>query len=125
MVAQHFIAADHPGDRRVVVLDGKILEANGHIAGIERRPAENDFRGNLHAGGTAHPFTLTPTERAAAEHAAMLLRASGIRLAGVDLIGDQIIELNVFSTGGLYDANRFANIDFTEMIVQRLVDSTI
>lgn len=124
MVAQHFVESSHLGDRRVVVLDGEILELNGHIAGIERHPASNDFRANLHAGGTAHPLTLNAKERAAATHAASLLADNGIRLAGVDLIGDQIIELNVFSTGGIFDANRFATdkgnraFDFTEAIAK-------
>ena len=32
-VVQHFVQADHPGDRRVVVLDGEILEFNGDVRG--------------------------------------------------------------------------------------------
>jgi glutathione synthase len=121
LMAQYFVSADHPGDRRIVTVGGKILEANGHVAGIERRPAANDFRANLHAGGTAHPLTLDEKARAAAEHAAELMAKHGIWLAGVDLIGDQIIELNVFSTGGLYDAKRFFGIDFADVLISRLL----
>jgi glutathione synthase len=121
MILQHFVAADHTGDRRVIVLDGRMLEHNGRLAGIERRPAAGDFRGNLHAGGTAHPLTLNESARAATQHAAELLHSQGIRLAGVDLIGDKIIELNVFSTGGLYDGSRFANVDFTDPIITSLL----
>ena len=123
VVAQHFVAADHPGDRRVVVLDGKILESAGGIAGIERHPTAGDFRGNLHAGGLAHPLFLNEVQRDAANHAARLLLNYGIRLAGVDMVGDKIIEFNVFSTGGLYDGNHFANTDFTETIVLRFTES--
>ncbi len=122
VIAQHFVVANHPGDRRIVVWDGEILEREGHIAGIERHPAAGDFRGNLHAGGSACPVSLNSSERTAARHAAKRLFEHGIRLAGVDLVGDQIIELNVFSTGGLYDANRFADADFSEMIVGKLLD---
>ena len=121
IVAQHFVTANHLGDRRVVVLDGKILESDGKIAGIERRPAAGDFRANLHAGATPHPLNLNELEREAATHAAKLLSDHGIRLAGVDMIGDKIIEFNVFSTGGLFDGNRFANTDFTSIIIERLL----
>ncbi len=45
---------------------------------------------------------------------------SGIQLAGIDLIGNKVIEFNVFSTGGLYDANQFAGLDFADLIVRAL-----
>ncbi len=121
VVAQHFVTANHPGDRRVVVLDGEILESNGCIAGIERHPAAGDFRANLHAGATPHPLSLNELEREAATHAAKLLFDHGIQLAGVDMIGDKIIEFNVFSTGGLFDGNRFADTEFTTIIIERFL----
>lgn len=121
VVAQHFVPSTHLGDRRVVTVGGEILEVRGHVGGIERRPAANEFRANLHTGGTAHPLELSESARRAVNHAADILAAHNIWLAGVDLIGDQIIELNVFSTGGLYDASRFANVDFADEVVQRLI----
>ena len=120
IVAQHFVEADHLGDKRVVVLDGKLLEIDGHLAGIERRPAEGDFRANLHAGGTAHPLKLSASARKAAEYAAQLLFKFNIRLAGVDLIGDKIIEFNVFSTGGLFDAESYSGVNFSDAIAKRI-----
>ena len=122
IVAQHFVNADHPGDKRVVVLCGKVLEIDGHLAGIERRPAPDDFRANLHTGGTAHPLTLSDSARATAEYAAKLLFEHGIWLAGVDLIGDKIIEFNVFSTGGLFDAENYSGISFSEAIAKRICE---
>jgi glutathione synthase len=124
LVVQQIVDADHPGDKRVVVLDGEILEVDGHLAGIERHPASNDFRANLHAGGSAHDLTLSPTARSAAQYGAELLAANGIRLAGVDLIGDRIIEFNVFSTGGLYDAIRFSDVRFDDVIAERLLPTS-
>ncbi len=120
VVAQHFVEADHLGDKRVVVVGGNVLEIDGHLAGIARRPAAGDFRANLHAGGTALRLALSPRERRTAEYAAKLLQEHGIWLAGVDLIGDKIIEFNVFSTGGLFDAENFSGISFSDEIVARL-----
>jgi len=120
IVAQHFVRSDHPGDKRVVVLNGRVLEHNGCLGGIERRPAANDFRGNLHAGGSAHQLKLSVAARATADYAAELLMEHGITLAGVDLIEDKIIEFNVFSTGGLFDAERFCKVNFLDRIVAEL-----
>jgi glutathione synthase len=55
-----------------------------------------------------------------AEYGAKLLFENGIRLAGVDLIGDRIIEFNVFSTGGLYDSIQFSGVRFDDVVSQRL-----
>lgn len=121
LVVQQFVDADHPGDKRVVVLDGEVLEVDGHLAGIERHPASDDFRANLHAGGSAHELTLPESAKAAARYGAKLLAENGIRLAGVDLIGDRIIEFNVFSTGGLYDAIQFSGVRFDDIIARRLM----
>lgn len=123
IVAQHFIHSDEPGDKRVVVFDGKLIEVNGGLAGIHRLPAEGDFRANLHAGGTAHPLVLSDSQREAVLHAAKILMECGVRLAGIDLVGDRIIEFNVFSTGGLYDAIRFAQHDFAATVARELVAS--
>ena len=122
LVVQHFVKADYEGDKRVVVLDGQILEIEGKPGGIHRLPSQGDFRANLHAGGMARPLQLDESERHSVNRAAQLLQQHGIRLAGIDIIGNQVIEFNVFSTGGLYDANRFSNIDFATAIVQRLVE---
>ncbi len=118
IVVQHFIDSEEPGDKRVVVLNGQILEQDEHVAGIHRVPAEGDFRANLHAGGTARLLKLTPEQRAAALAAASILYDAGVELAGVDLIGNKVIEFNVFSTGGLYDANQFSGIDFADLIIE-------
>ena len=123
IVVQEFVATTEPGDKRVVVSGGKLLQHNGHFAGIHRIPADGDFRANLHAGGTAQPLSLSGAQREAALTAASLLYENGITLAGIDLMGTKVIEFNVFSTGGLFDANQFASFDFAESICQKLVDS--
>ena len=120
VVAQHFIESETPGDMRVVVLNGTLLEHNGQIAGIHRIPSEGEFRANLHVGGSAKKLTLSPKQKEAAIVAATMLLDAGIVLAGIDLIGSKVIEFNVFSTGGLYDANQFAQHDFCNTIVSSL-----
>ena len=123
MVAQHFIDTSEPGDKRVLVLNGQILEdpGSGTPAGIQRIPAPGDFRANLHAGGKAVPLVLSQRERAVVTEAASLLNQQGIWLAGIDLVAAQIIEFNVFSTGGLYYAQQFSGHDYAGQIVDQLL----
>jgi glutathione synthase len=117
---QEFVPEAVDGDTRVVVLDGVILEVDGAPAAIRRIPAEGDFRSNLHAGGAAAPAEITDGMRSAVAEVGPWLAERGIRLVGFDFVGDRILELNVFSTGGLFDAERFGEVDFCVPILGKL-----
>jgi glutathione synthase len=109
------------GDVRIVLIDGLPLEIDGHLAGMRRLPASGDFRANLHAGGSAAPATLDPVTRRIIAAIAPQLRREGLWLVGLDLIGEIVVELNVYATGGLYPASRFApHVDFGAAVVAAL-----
>ncbi|MCB9177780.1 MAG: hypothetical protein H6648_11550 [Caldilineae bacterium] len=120
VMAQDWVPGAEAGDTRVLLLDGRPLELGGQLAAIRRVPAAGDFRSNLHAGGRAEPAALDAAARATLAAIGPGLVADGLRLVGVDLIGDQVIELNVFSTGGLRDAERFSGQDFSDRVVRAL-----
>ena len=124
IVCQEFVEWDQPGDVRLVVLNGEPLTVDGSVAAIHRVPADGDFRANLHTGGTAQPITPDQSMLTAATHAARLLNQHGIWLAGIDLIDSKVIETNVFSTGGLFDAHRFYERDFAARIIDQAVNCT-
>ncbi len=121
VLAQAYVPGAEAGDIRVILLHGRILEVDGKPAAIRRLPRPGDFRANLHTGGRAEPAELTPTQRAVAQTVGRRLAADGIILAGLDLIGDHVIEANIFSPGGLRDAERFYAVDFCDRIIRSLV----
>lgn len=120
-IAQAYVPEAAAGDMRVVLLDGEPVEREGHIAAIRRVPKPGDHRSNLHAGGHAEPAELSARQRQICALVGPKLRADGIRLAGLDFIGAHIIEINVFSTGGLRDAERFSGQDFSGIILRGLL----
>lgn len=111
-MAQEFVPEAVDGDVRVLVLDGAALSVDGHVAAVRRVPASADFRSNVHLGATPRPADYTPALRRVVEAAAPLLAADGLDLCGLDIIGDKIVEINVFSAGGLGDASVFYGVDF-------------
>ena len=115
-MVQAFVPEAEAGDTRVLLMDGEILEAGEHAAAIRRVPGSGDFRSNLHAGGTAQPATITPAMRRAVETMGPVLRADGLFLAGLDFVGDVVIEVNAFSPGGLHNAERFTGVDFCTLL---------
>lgn len=116
-MAQSFVPQAEQGDVRLVVMDGAPLIVDGHVAAIARRPSAGELRSNIAQGGVAEPPADLSGALAVAHAVGARLVRDGIWLAGLDLIGDQCVEINVFSTGGLRDANRFAGLDFAHAIV--------
>ncbi len=120
VMAQRCIPGAEAGDTRVVVLNGEVLKIDGQVAAIQRVPKAGDFRSNLHAGGAAQPGIVTDAMQAVVAAIGPKLVQDGLFLVGLDFIGAQLVELNVFSTGGLRDAEKFTGKNFSTRIIQTL-----
>ena len=122
-MAQSFVPQASQGDVRLVLLGGRLLEADGKLAAVRRVPPAlgGDFRSNVHIGGTPVAVEVDDTMRRVVAEVGPRLVRDGIVLAGLDLIGDRIVEINVFSTGGLWDAERFYDAPFIDVALQGLL----
>lgn len=121
-MAQHFVPEATEGDLRVVLLEGQVLtapDAQGRPveAAVRRVPPAHDFRSNVATGGTPAAGRLTEGQRRSALAIGEQLVRDGIFLAGLDLIGEVAVEINVFSTGGLGDAGELEGVDFIAPVV--------
>ena len=92
VMAQRFIPEIRDGDKRILVIDGE--PAPWCLARI---PASGETRGNLAAGGSGVARPLTARDREIALTLGPALKAAGILLAGLDVIGDWLTEVNVTS----------------------------
>ena len=92
IMAQRYIPAISAGDKRVLVIDGKPVS---HA--LARIPKAGETRGNLAAGGRGVAMPLTPREREIAEALGPTLKADGLTIVGLDIIGDYLTEVNVTS----------------------------
>lgn len=88
-LVQDFVKEASGVDIRCFVVAGKV------VAAMKRTSAGDDFRSNLHRGGTAETVKLTAEERRTAVKSA---KAFNLALAGVDLLrsndGPKILEVN-------------------------------
>ena len=92
VMAQRFIAEIVKGDKRVLVIDGKPVPYS-----LARIPKQGETRGNLAAGATGVAQPLTSRDREIAEAVGPELKAQGLMLVGLDVIGDYLTEVNVTS----------------------------
>jgi glutathione synthase len=87
------------GDIRVLLLGGEIL------GWVRRLPAPGEFRSNVNAGGHCEPCALGPREKAICARVGPWLRDQGIHFAGIDIVGDYLLEINLTSPSCLREMN--------------------
>jgi len=109
-IAQKYLKEVRKGDKRIILVDGKVAGA------INRVPAENESRSNMHVGGRPEPTTLTKREHEICEAMGPDLKRRGLIFVGIDVIGDCLTEINVTSPTGIREVKRFGGADIAAMI---------
>lgn len=117
VVAQEYLPAIAEGDTRLFMMNGQILEYEGAMAAVRRVRAGGDLRSNLTAGGESMAAQISDEMVELARQVRPRLVQDGMFFVGLDIVGDKIIEINVFSPGALIDASRLAGINFMEAII--------
>ncbi len=92
IMAQRFIPEISLGDKRILLIDGKVVPF-----ALARIPQSGEVRGNLAAGGTGVAQALSARDLEIAETLAPILSKRGLMLVGLDVIGDWLTEINVTS----------------------------
>ncbi len=118
VIAQEYLPEAAGGDTRLFVMNGKPLMVDGRYAAIHRRNPEDDFRSNMTAGGRPEKAAIDDDVLAVAASVGPKLREDGIFLAGLDIVGDKLLEINTISPGGLYSASRLEGVDFAAAVIQ-------
>ncbi len=120
VVAQEYLPDAAGGDVRLFVMNGKPLEAEGEVAAFRRVNKTGDMRSNMHVGGQSEAAEVTDTMRRLAEIVRPKLVADGLHLVGLDIVGDKLMEINVFSPGGLGSAEQLTGVDFAAVVIADL-----
>lgn len=120
MVAQEFLPDAAGQDTRMFLVNGRPLEKDGVYAAFRRKGAGDDLRSNMSAGGSAEPAEIGETELRIAEMVRPQLVQDGMFLVGLDIAGDKLIEVNVFSPGGLGSVEALAGVDFAPEVIKAI-----
>jgi glutathione synthase len=124
VIAQEYLSAGKDGDIRLFLFNGRPLVCNGKYAALRRVNETGDFRSNLSVGGKPHKAEITPEILEIAEVVRPRLLADGIFDAGIDIVGDKLVEINAISAGGLNAAGKLEGVDFGEEVV-RLIEKKV
>jgi glutathione synthase len=111
VIAQQYLSAVGHGNKRLFLLDGQIVGA------VLRRPSEDDFR----IGPPVALAEIDEDDRAIVASLAPLLACHGIAIAGLDVIGGRLIEVNVTCPGGMHKTDALLGTDLSGAIMRRLI----
>jgi len=117
IMVQEFIREANGSDLRCFVVGGKV------VAAMQRRAkSSEEFRSNLHRGGSAVQVELTDEERKMAVRAAHII---GLNVAGIDMIrsnrGPLIMEVN--ASPGLEGIEKTTGVDVAGEIIKFIEES--
>ena len=114
IMAQRYIPDIVKGDKRVLVIGGEVVPY-----ALARIPQNGETRGNLAAGGRGVAQELSARDREIAETLAPELKRRGILLAGLDIIGECLTEVNVTSPTGFQEISKQKGWD----VAARFIDA--
>jgi glutathione synthase len=120
VIAQEYLPVAEKGDMRLFVMNGRPLQVKGKYAAFRRVRTGGDMRSNIHVGGTLAPADVDSTALHVAEIVRPKLVQDGMFLVGLDIVGDKLMEINVFSPGGLGSAQKFTKINFNRYVIGAL-----
>ena len=120
VIAQQYLREAAEGDMRLFVMNGQPLKYKGKYAAFRRLRSGDDIRSNIHAGGKKGQALVDERALRIVEIVRPKLVADGMFLAGLDIVGDKLMEINVFSPGGLGSAQTFEGVNFASAVIDAL-----
>ena len=97
------------GDKRIILIDGEVVGA------INRVPAADETRSNMHVGGQAVATELTARDIEICERLKPELKRRGLIFTGIDVIGPYLTEINVTSPTGIRQVKDFGGVDIAAL----------
>jgi glutathione synthase len=126
-VAQEYLPEVEQGEKRLLLLNAEPIRAGDRVAIYRRRPAVVR-RWEAAAAGNGARDAVTwrgkcdfgPVEARICDILRPKLLADGLTFVAVDLVGDRILELNVFTPGGIHSIHELYGVDVADAVIRDL-----
>lgn len=109
-IVQEYLPAVRAGDKRIILIDGEPVGA------INRVPAANETRSNMHVGGRPEHIDLSERDKEICSAIGPELKKRGLIFVGIDVIGNVLTEINVTSPTGVREVLKFGGADITALL---------
>jgi glutathione synthase len=115
IMAQRYIPEIVDGDKRVLLIGGKVVPFC-----LARIPQAGEVRGNLAAGGTGVARPISDRDREIGETLSPILSSRGLLLVGLDVIGSYMTEINVTSPTCFQEITQQTGFNVAAMFIDAL-----
>jgi glutathione synthase len=111
VMAQRYLSAIRDGDKRVIIIDGEPVE---YV--LARFAQEGETRANLARGGHGIGQPISEHNRKLAQAVGKVLKQRGILLAGLDVIGECVTEINVTSPTCIRELDKAFSLNISSLL---------
>lgn len=118
IIAQEYLPGASKGDVRLFVMNGQPIIIEGIYAAFRRKNEGKDIRSNVSRGGKVYPVKVDETMLKIVETVRPKLIKDGMFLVGLDIVGEKLMEINVFSPGGLNIGGELYGVDFCDLVIK-------
>jgi glutathione synthase len=119
-LAQEYLPEAVQGEKRLLLLNGDPIRVGDRVA-IYRRRAVTTANGPKAGAATRGKCDFGPVEARICDILRPKLLADGLTFVAVDIVGDRILELNVFTPGGIHAIAALYGIDVAEIVIADVV----
>lgn len=115
VIAQKYLKIISNGDNRIIIYNGTIEK---YV--LTRYPPDNDFRANIACGGSFEVKRINNKYLPLIEQIACFLKYHGIFLAGIDMIGQYITEINITSPTGIQQIGKGLSTKIANQLLKNI-----
>lgn len=120
VMAQEYLPEVRQGDKRLLLLNGSPIFAGERAAIYRRMSPKGEIRSNIHVGGIRKACRMTKADLLIAETVRPKLLADGLYFVGADIVGNKLLELNVFCPGGINNINELYGVNIGAAVIDDL-----
>lgn len=116
VMVQEYLKGIEKGDKRLIFIAGEIMDY-----AVTKVATNNDFKFNEHKKENLILGNLTPKQKEMGKIISKTLLKDGVYMAGLDVIDDKIIEINITSPCFfINEINSLYNVNFEKIIFQKI-----
>jgi glutathione synthase len=119
-IAQEYLPEIEQGEKRMLLLNAEPIRAGKHVAIYRRRAVLGVNGGPPESSATRGQCEFGAVEARICDILRPKLLLDGLYFVGVDVVGDKILELNVFTPGGIHSIAELYGFDVAEIVIRDL-----
>lgn len=120
-IAQEYLPEIEDGEKRLLLLGAEPIRAGKRVAIYRRHVVMGGADGTTtDSAGARARCDFGQAEARICDLIRPRLLADGLYLVGVDIVGDKILQLNVFTPGGMHSIHELYGVDVADVVVRDL-----